>query len=96
MSLKHISVFSDRTTFDHFAKHSYNMLWGIEEVLMRRWHMRVIVDIMGIEDINVDWVPPLGMTLHVQNDTVTLTDENIIVSNGDANAEEAGNDNEVE
>jgi hypothetical protein len=56
----------------------------------------VIVDIMGVDDINVDGVPPLGMTLLVQNDTVTLTDENIIISNDEASTEETGNDDESE
>ena len=56
----------------------------------------VIVDIMGIDDINVDGVPHLGMTLLVQNDTVTLTDENVIISNGEANVEETSNDDELE
>jgi len=41
----------------------------------------VIVDITGIDDINVDGVPPLGMTLLVQNDTITLTDDDVVISN---------------
>jgi hypothetical protein len=52
----------------------------------------VIVDIMGIDDINVDGVPPLGMTILVQNDTITLTDQNVVISNDVASGEETGNE----
>lgn len=52
----------------------------------------VIVDIMGIDDINVDGVPPLGMTILVQNDTITLTDQNVVISNDVASGEETDND----
>jgi hypothetical protein len=52
----------------------------------------VIVDIMGIDDINVDGVPPLGMTILVQNDTITLTDQNVVISNDVASREETDND----
>ena len=41
----------------------------------------VIADITGIDDINVGGVPPLGMTLLVQNDTITLTDDVVVISN---------------
>ena len=51
----------------------------------------VIVDIMGIDDINVDGVPPLGMTILVQNDTITLTDQNVVISNDMATGD--GSDN---
>jgi hypothetical protein len=51
----------------------------------------VIVDLMGIDDINVDGVPPLGMTLLVQNDTITLTNENVVISNDVASVEETDN-----
>jgi len=51
----------------------------------------VIVDIMGIDDINVDGVPPLGMTLLVQNDTITITDQNVVLSNDVASEDEPGN-----
>lgn len=54
----------------------------------------IIVDIAGIDDINVDGVPPLGMTLLVQNDTITLTDENVVISGDMVSDEEIGNDNE--
>jgi hypothetical protein len=54
----------------------------------------IIVDIAGIDDINVDGVPPLGMTLLVQNDTITLTDENVVISDDMVSDEEIGNDNE--
>jgi hypothetical protein len=56
----------------------------------------IIVDIMGIDDINIDGVPPLGMTILVQNDTVTLTDENVVISNDTVSGEEAGNDEDEE
>jgi len=41
----------------------------------------VTVDIVGTEDIDIVGVPPSGMTILVQNDTVTVTDEDVIVSN---------------
>lgn len=56
----------------------------------------ITVDIMGIDDINIDGVPPLGMTILVQNDTVTLTDENVVISNDMVSGEETGNDVEEE
>jgi hypothetical protein len=56
----------------------------------------IIVDIMGIDDINIDGVPPLGMTILVQNDTVILTDENVVISNDMVSGEEAGNDDNGE
>ena len=52
----------------------------------------VIVDIMGIDDINVDGVPPLGMTILVQNDTITLTDQNVVISNDMATGDGSDND----
>jgi hypothetical protein len=52
----------------------------------------VIVDIMGIDDINVDGVPPLGMTILVQNDTITLTDQNMVISNEVTSEEEIDNE----
>lgn len=52
----------------------------------------VIVDIMGIDDINVDGVPPLGMTILVQNDTITLTDQNVVISNDMASGDGSDND----
>lgn len=54
----------------------------------------IIVDIMGINDIDIDGVPPLGMTILVQNDTVTLTDQNVVTSNDMVNEEETGNNDE--
>jgi hypothetical protein len=54
----------------------------------------VIVDIMGIDDIDIDGVPPLGMTILVQNDTVTLTNENVVISDDTQSREETGNDEE--
>jgi hypothetical protein len=54
----------------------------------------VIVDIMGIDDINVDGVPPLGMTLLLQNDTVTLTDQNVVISNDVESGDESDNDDQ--
>jgi hypothetical protein len=54
----------------------------------------IILDITGIDDINVDGIPPLGMTLLVQNDTITLTDENVVISDDMVSDEEIGNDNE--
>ena len=54
----------------------------------------IILDITGIDDINVDGVPPLGITLLVQNDTITLTDENVVISDDMISDEEIGNDNE--
>jgi hypothetical protein len=56
----------------------------------------ITVDIMGIDDINIDGVPPLGMTILVQNDTVTLTDENVVISTDAVSGEETGNDVEEE
>ncbi|MGH9976714.1 MAG: hypothetical protein ACRD8Z_12900 [Nitrososphaeraceae archaeon] len=47
---------------------------------------------MGIDDINIDGVPPLGMTILVQNDTITLTDQNVVISNDVASGEETDND----
>jgi hypothetical protein len=41
----------------------------------------VTVDIVGTEDIDIVGVPPSGMTILVQNDTVTVTDEDVVVSN---------------
>ncbi len=55
----------------------------------------VIIDLVQIDDINVDGVPPLGTTLLVQNDTVTLTDQNIVISNDVASDEETDIDDEA-
>lgn len=52
----------------------------------------VIVDITGIDDIDIDGVPPLGMTILVQNDTVTVTDENVVISNSVSSDEDTGSD----
>lgn len=41
----------------------------------------VTADIVGTEDIDIVGVPPSGMTILVQNDTVTVTDEDVVVSN---------------
>ena len=54
----------------------------------------LIVDLIQVDDINVDGVPPLGTTLLVQNDTVTLTDQNVVISNDVVMGEETDNDNE--
>jgi hypothetical protein len=54
----------------------------------------VVVDIMGIDDINVDGLPPLGMTILVQNDTIALTDQNVVISNDVASGEETDNDDD--
>jgi hypothetical protein len=51
----------------------------------------IILDITGIDDINVDGIPPLGMTLLVQNDTITITDQNVVLSNDVASEDEPGN-----
>ncbi|MGI0042940.1 MAG: hypothetical protein ACRD47_04445 [Nitrososphaeraceae archaeon] len=56
----------------------------------------VIVDIMGIDDINIDGVPPLGMTILVQNDTITLTDQNVVISDDVTSGEETDNDDNDE
>lgn len=56
----------------------------------------LIVDLIQIDDINVDGVPPLGTTLLVQNDTVTLTDQNVVISNDAASEEETDIDDEGE
>lgn len=54
----------------------------------------LIVDLIQIDDINVDGVPPLGTTLLVQNDTVTLTDQNVVISNDVESDEETDIDDE--
>lgn len=54
----------------------------------------IIVDIAGIDDINVNGVPPLGMTILVQNDTVTITNEDVVISDDMTSAEETGDDEE--
>jgi hypothetical protein len=54
----------------------------------------VIVDIMAIDDIDIDGVPPLSMTILVQNDTITLTDENVVISNDVASGDESDNDDQ--
>lgn len=54
----------------------------------------VIVDIMGIDDIDIDGVPILGMTILVQNDTVTITNENVVISDDMISTEETGNNEE--
>jgi hypothetical protein len=51
----------------------------------------VIVDIMAIDDIDIDGVPPLGMTILVQNDTVTITNENVVISDDVASGDESDN-----
>ena len=54
----------------------------------------VIVGITAIDDIDIDGVPPLGMTILVQNDTITLTDENVVISNDVASGDGSDNDDE--
>lgn len=41
----------------------------------------IIIIIMGTDDIDIDGVSPLGMIILVQNDTVAVTDENVVISN---------------
>lgn len=54
----------------------------------------VIIDIAAIDDIDIDGVPPLGMTILVQNDTITLTDENVVLSNDVATGDESDSDDQ--
>ena len=46
---------------------------------------------MAIDDIDIDGVPPLGMTILVQNDTVTITNENVVISDYVASGDESDN-----